>query len=87
MMKPKRTVMTLSVGALVGGTAAYLFDPVQGRRRREACARRITRTIEDARHAKAKVDEIGSSLVADPDPTPIGLDSLGAGPPVAVPAS
>jgi hypothetical protein len=48
--------LSLVAGAAIGATVVYLFDPVQGRRRRKGLARRIGNSIDALRPGR----DIGS---------------------------
>ncbi|HEX2404454.1 MAG TPA: hypothetical protein VHM29_07100 [Acidimicrobiia bacterium] len=48
--------LSLVAGAAIGATVVYLFDPVQGRRRRKGLARRIGRSVDALRPGR----DIGS---------------------------
>lgn len=70
-MNVSRKLKTLTAAAAAGGAAAYFFDPTTGRTRRNRLARRMTKAVEDARHARSKVDEVRQVVVDQSDGTEI----------------
>ena len=79
-MNAQRKLKTLAATAVAGGAAAYFFDAANGRTRRTAFANRVTRVVEDVRHARSKVDEIRAVVARDDteDTTePIAIPHLG----------